>query len=154
MGSHAGRTRNGKSKPLLTITSAAAFAVTLLVSVVAPVRAQSPKDQAAAQPSLPQWQIDAGGKMEFVVASVKQDAAAMSSSTVNSNIPLGPQDMFSPTGGLLSAINFPLFQYMIFAYKLTSNQLRDVQSQLPKWANSDRYDIQARASGNPTKDQF
>ena len=154
MGNYAGRTRNGKSKTLLAITSAAVFAVTLLVSAATPVRAQSPKGQAAAQPSTPQWQIDAGGKMEFDVVSVKQDTAAPSPSTVNSNIPLGPQDMFSPTGGLLSATNWPLFQYMIFAYKLTSNQLKDVQSQLPKWANSDRYDIQARASGNPTKDQF
>ncbi len=33
-------------------------------------------------------------------------------------------------------------------------KFESVQSALPKWANSDRYDIQARASGNPTKDQF
>jgi uncharacterized protein (TIGR03435 family) len=92
--------------------------------------------------------------MEFDVASVKLDTAAPSPQTVNSNVPLGPQDMYSPTGGLLSATNFPLFQYMIFAYKLTPNQTQSVMSQLPKWANTDRYDIQARASGNPTKDQF
>ena len=103
---------------------------------------------------MPQWQVDAGSKMEFDVASVKQDTATPSRSTVNSNIPLGPQDMFSPTGGLLSATNWPLFQYMIFAYKLTPNQLQDVQSQLPKWASTQRFDIQARGSGNPTKDQF
>jgi uncharacterized protein (TIGR03435 family) len=43
---------------------------------------------------------------------------------------------------------------MVFAYKLTPNQVRDVQSQLPKWASSVRFDIQARVNGNPTKDQF
>jgi uncharacterized protein (TIGR03435 family) len=25
---------------------------------------------------------------------------------------------------------------------------------MPKWANTDRYDIEARAQGNPAKDQF
>jgi uncharacterized protein (TIGR03435 family) len=103
---------------------------------------------------MPDWQIAAGGKMEFDVASVKPDTAPMSPQTVHSNIPLGPQDMFAPTGGLLSSTNWPLFQYITFAYKLTPAQMTTVRSQLPKWATANRYDIQARASGNPTKDQF
>jgi uncharacterized protein (TIGR03435 family) len=103
---------------------------------------------------MPDWQRAAGGKMEFDVASVKKNANAPSPTTVNSNIPLGPQDLFSPTGGLLSSTNWSLVQYMIFAYKLTPSQFQSVQSQLPKWANTDRYDIQARVAGNPTKDQF
>ncbi len=92
--------------------------------------------------------------MTFDVVSVKQDTAPVSPQTVSSNITLGPQDMFSPTGGLLSSTNWPLFQYMIFAYKLTATQMQSVASQLPKWATTDRYDVQARASGNPTKDQY
>jgi len=92
--------------------------------------------------------------MEFDVVSVKQDTAAMTQETVHSNIPLGPQDMFTPTGGLLSSVNIPLLQYMIFAYKLTPNQVQSVQTQLPKWATTNRYDIEARAAGNPTKDQY
>jgi uncharacterized protein (TIGR03435 family) len=43
---------------------------------------------------------------------------------------------------------------MVFADKLTPNQVQSVLSQLPKWATTNRYDIQARAEGNPTKDQF
>jgi uncharacterized protein (TIGR03435 family) len=43
---------------------------------------------------------------------------------------------------------------MYFAYKLTPTQEQAVTSQLPKWANADRYDIQGRISGNPTKDQY
>jgi uncharacterized protein (TIGR03435 family) len=63
-------------------------------------------------------------------------------------------EAFTPTGGLLSATNWPLIQYMIFAYKIPGNQWQAVMSQLPKWANTNRYDIQAHAPGNPTKDQF
>jgi uncharacterized protein (TIGR03435 family) len=131
------------------------LAVTLLLGVVAQLDAQAPKDQAsAAQPATPQWQIDAGRQMEFDVASVKQDTAEPSDSTRNSNVPLGPQDAFTPTGGLLSASDWPLLQFMIFAYRLAPNQLQSVRSQLPKWATNDRFDIQARAPGNPSKNQF
>ena len=155
MGDHFGSIRNGRRKRFLTIASTLVLAVALVVAVAPPVKAQSAGGQGlTAPPPMPQWQIDAGGKMEFDVVSVKQDTAEPSASTRNSNIPLGPQDLFSSTGGLLSATNWRLTQYMIFAYKLTPNQLQAVQSQLPKWADTDRYDIQARVSGNPTKDQF
>src|ERR1700722_17510615 len=156
----------GKGKRKCFSAIAVAVALTLGGGIVTPptdaqsaasqtATTQAPPTQSSATPlPPPQWQIDAGGKMEFDVVSVKQDTAAMSPQTVNSNIPLGPLDMFSPTCGLLSSTNWPLFQYMIFAYKLTGNQVQSVLSQLPKWAISDRYDIQARASGNPTKDQY
>lgn len=114
----------------------------------------SPTDSQSAQSKIPDWQIAAGGKMEFDVASVKQDTATPSAQTIHSNIPLGPQDLFSPTGGLLSSTNFPLMQYMVFAYKLAPDQVRSLAPNLPKWASTDRFDIQARAQGNPTKDQF
>jgi hypothetical protein len=116
MRTHPGGARSDRSnKPLLTTASAVALAVTLLLCVMAAsLRAQSAPGQApAARPPTPQWQIDAGGKMEFDVASVKQNTAPQSATIVNSNIPLGPQDVFSPTGGLPSATDFPLFQYMI-----------------------------------------
>jgi len=122
--------------------------------------AQTPATQTATTqaptPIIDGWQKAAGGAQAFDIASVKQNKSGMppSGDPIASNIPLGPQDMFSPTGGLLSATNTPLSQYMIFAYKLTPNQFASVMAQLPKWATTDRYDIQARASGNPTKDQF
>ena len=142
-------------KPFVTMV--AALAVLGIAGLLAGprLRAQSDAGQASGgQPPTPQWQIDAGGKMEFDVASVKQDNTPLSPQTVHSNVPLGPQDMYSPTGGLLSATNFPLIQYIVFAYKLTSTQFESVQSQLPKWATANHYDIQARGAGNPTKDQF
>ena len=94
--------------------------------------------------------------MEFEVASLKDDTAAPSQETKHANIPLGPTDAFNATGGLFSASNYTLFIYMAFAYKLTTHELDDLVTSLPKWANTMRFDIQARASGNlnPTKDQF
>jgi uncharacterized protein (TIGR03435 family) len=138
----------------------AAWAAALIGTMWVPLWPQSPSapqpaaQSAPNQPPVPDWQTAAGGKMAFDVASIKQNTAAPSASTVSSNIPLGPQEMFAPTGGLLSATDFPLIQYIIFAYKLTPKQVQDVMSQMPKWANTDRYDIHARAEGNPTKDQF
>ncbi len=125
-----------------------------------PLSAQSasvqtaPAQSAAPQAPRPQWELDAGGKAEFDVASVKQDNAPLSPQTVHTNIPLGPMDAYSPTGGLLSATNIPMLQYLVFAYKLSNYQVQVLFPTLPKWANTDHYDIQARASGNPTKDQF
>src|ERR1700689_1706231 len=116
-----------------------------------PPRAQSAAGKApAVQRPTPQWQIDAGGKMEFDVSSVKQNTAPQTAQTVHANVPLTSQDDFAPTGGLLSAANWHLFAYMRFAFKPTPGQDRAVIAQLPKWANDNRYDIQARASGNPT----
>ena len=121
------------------------------------LHAQSAKPPAAApvvQPPTPQWQIDAGGKMEFDVASVKQNTAPVSPTTRTGNMPLGPQDAFTPTGGLFSITNRELWSYVIFAYKLFPTQADSFRAQVPKWAMENRYDIQARASGNPTKDQY
>jgi uncharacterized protein (TIGR03435 family) len=114
----------------------------------------TPNQTASAQTHVPQWQIDAGGTAKFDVASVKPDMATPGPQTVNSNVTLGPQDDYSPSGGLLSQTNFPLSAYILFAYKLNEAEMHAVQSQLPKWANTERYDIQAKASGNPTKDQY
>ena len=55
----------------------------------------------------------------------------------------------------LEPTNIPLLQYLIFAYKLnTVDEIQSVQSQFPKWANTNRYDIEAKGPGNPTKDQM
>jgi uncharacterized protein (TIGR03435 family) len=137
----------------------AMVAVAFVVGAATPLYAQPPSGQSTMQPSptqvpAPQWQTAAGGKMEFSVASVKPDSAAMSQETVYSNFPLGPGDYYTPNGGLFRATDFPLLAYIAFAYKLTSNDAKTFFDQLPKWVTSDRYDIEARADGNPTKDQM
>jgi bla regulator protein blaR1 len=115
-----------------------------------------PATQPPTQPTTPQWQIDAGGKMTFDVASVKPDNAAPSQQTVSSNMPISATDALKPTGGLFSAKNYPLFLYIVFAYKLPSSQANALFTALPKWANTTRYDIEAHAAAgmNPTKDQY
>jgi len=87
----------------------------------------------------------------FEVASVKPSAP---DAQPNSNFPLGPGDVYVQNGGLFSATGFPLSTYLFFAYKLNGNQAQIIGPQLPGWATSDRFDIQARAKGNPTKDEM
>ena len=154
MGNHAADAGKAGRGSFLMVSAALVSAVIAWVAVTS-VGAQSPKGQApAVQPPTPQWQIDAGGKMEFDVASVKRDMAAPSPTTRAANMPLGPQGAFTPTGGLFSANNRTLEEYVLFAYRLTPAQDQSFEAQEPKWAQDNRYDIQARGSGNPNKDQF
>lgn len=130
-----------------TIAIVALAAPVLLGLTTAPMYAQSTQPS----PSIPQWQIDAGSKMEFNVASVKRDTSDV---TANSNVALGPGDYYSPTGGFFNAVNFPVYNYIIFAYKATADQTKTLRTQVPKWVLSDRFDVQARVAVNPSKDQM
>jgi uncharacterized protein (TIGR03435 family) len=155
MGAHTILTGAG-GKVLLLISASLLALVLGLVATQSSLRAQSATGKPpTAERTQKQWEIDAGGKMEFEVASVKQDSVPPSDATRNSNVSLNSQDTFAPTGGLFSATNFPLYAYMAFAYKLSGeNQAQSLLSQLPKWAMTERFDIQAKGAGNPTKDQF
>ncbi len=90
-------------------------------------------------------------KLEFEVASVRQNK---SDDKPYSNFPLNPGPQFSPSRGHLVATNMLLLQYIVFAYKMTSFQIQSIRSQLPDWARSDHFDIEARVEGEPTKDQM
>jgi len=116
-----------------------------LYVLAARLYAQSP------QANVPQWQIDAGGKMAFEVASIKQNA---SDEPTHTNVGLSDLDEGPPNGGLFSAVKFLLTSYIGFAYKLTPSQVELLRTQLPKWATTERFDIQARADGSPTRDQM
>jgi uncharacterized protein (TIGR03435 family) len=125
------------------IGAAAYFALAIAGGSFARAQSSGPED----------WQGAAGGKMAFDVVSVKLNNDT--SGDPHSNVDLGPMDSFSPTGGLLETSNEPLIRYITFAYKLSPEEAKfDVQPQLPKWANTRDYDITARASSNPTKDQL
>src|SRR5271163_2421347 len=93
--------------------------------------------------------------MSFDVASVKQNKCGLPPScSIDANISLIPGDNFASTGGLFTETNWYLRPLIVFAYKLNANHYQLLTAQLPKWANTERFDIEARSSGNPTKDQF
>jgi uncharacterized protein (TIGR03435 family) len=100
--------------------------------------------------SVPEWQMAGGGTMSFEVASVRQNKTGGKSSM---NVDPTNGDHFTPTGGLYVAKNIPLAEFVAFAYKLTNRQLGTFESQVP-WSLNDLFDIEARADGNPTKDQY
>ena len=94
--------------------------------------------------SVPDWQTAAGGKRAFEVASVRPAKGVRPP-----NFPLDPGDA-KTTGGRLSG-TLPLMVCIGFAYKLN---IGDISTQLPKAFPKDLFDIEARAPGNPTKDQM
>ena len=135
---------------ILTACAIAALAVPVVAGVLtaATLRAQTPAAQSAV---VLEWQTAAGGKMEFDVASVKPNK---SNDPQNSNVNFGPGDIGPANGGRFSAINLPLLAYIAFAYKLTIYEMQSLLLELPKWATMGGFDIEARAEGNPTKDQM
>jgi uncharacterized protein (TIGR03435 family) len=104
--------------------------------------------------AIPKWQKEAGAKMNFSVASVKQNTTDPSKARPHSNFPLGNGNAYSATGGFFDVTNFPLFNYIMFAYKVDGSQWESLRSHLPKWVISDRFDIEARGPVGATKDQM
>jgi uncharacterized protein (TIGR03435 family) len=137
-----GRSLTRGRKLMLIAASIGAIAGPVVVGVLnAPaVRAQ-----------VADWQSKAGGKVTFDVASVKLSKGAF----VPPNVPLNTGNAFTPAGGYFRA-DFPLSVYIEFAYKIwpSDEQEREMLGHLPKWVATDRYSIEARAAGNPTKDQM
>src|SRR5215470_1477536 len=107
--------------------------------------------QIAAQSPPPDWQVTAGGKRAFAVASVKVDSGPFRSP----NFPLDSGDAYRPVGNRFSA-DFPLATYITFAYKLSlgPDQRQAMFAHLPDWVSTERYAIEARGEGFPTKDQM
>jgi bla regulator protein BlaR1 len=118
--------------------------LSLAYVVIAVLAAQTPGD--------PDWQTAAGGKMAFEVASVrlaKPGTFALPSLAWMRYLDRGDA---KPPGGRFSA-SVSLGRYIFFAYKLEGFQIKEMLAQLPKWAD-DEYAIDAKADGNPTKDQM
>ncbi|MGH9572701.1 MAG: TIGR03435 family protein [Candidatus Acidiferrales bacterium] len=102
------------------------------------------------------WEQAAGGKMAFDVASVRQNTSGLPphGDPIRSNVPLGPDDSYAPTGGLLSISNFEFANFISFAYKLSLQEDISLRPKLPKWARTERFNIEARGRANATKDQM
>ena len=91
--------------------------------------------------------------MAFEVASVKPSSAKLVPSP--SDYPLTTADAYRPNGGRFRA-DLPLWRYILFAYKIwpAEEQKQETLAHMPKWITTDSYSIDARATGNPTKDQM
>jgi uncharacterized protein (TIGR03435 family) len=87
----------------------------------------------------------------FDVASVRENK---SDEQRYSNFPLNPGPQYGVRDGLLIARNMVLLQYIVFAWKPDMFQIQMFRDRLPDWARTSRFDIQARAPSNPTKDEM
>ncbi len=131
-----------RSRRLLT-------AIVALLLAVPNLKAQRAQN-APAQPAEPSWEIAAGGKMSFDVVSVKQDK---SGKPFPPKFALDDGDSY-PGNMTLFTSGFPLTTDIAFAYKLPPGEQLGLQSQLPKWALTKTFDIEARAAVPRTKDQM
>jgi bla regulator protein BlaR1 len=146
MSNHVGQALHGWRKLFLATAGVAALAVPVVMGMLTAPRLL------AQSAGVPAWQRAAGGKMSFDVASVKPTQTRGRST---SNVPL-IGEVYAPTGGLFSATNTPLMNYMRFAFKdiKLAYQATPDLSGAPGWVRTDQYDIEARAQGNLTKDQM
>jgi bla regulator protein BlaR1 len=146
----------GRGFCVVPITAAV---ITLFVSVAfdqgkgqRQAQSESAQEPAAQTVRLPQWQKAAGGRLSFEVASVR--LSAPNAPPGESSFQMNAGDDFSPTGGFFRS-SAHLIMYIIFAYKIVdTSQYGPLLAQLPKWGNTDQFVIEARAEGNPTKNQY
>src|ERR1051326_7033459 len=95
-------------------------------------------------------------KLSFEVASIKLGTGKFQPT----NFPLDISDSVSFSGGAAPhgrLINdAPLLNYIQFAYKLwlTRQKMNVLLAHVPKWASTENYAINAKAEGNPTKDEM
>jgi len=102
---------------------------------------------------VPEWQTAAGGHQEFDVASIHENKNQDGPSSIN--VPYGPDPAFIPTGGVFRTQNWPLWQLIVFGFKLTTAQREQMIASLPDWAKNATYDIDARSENvDLTKDQL
>jgi uncharacterized protein (TIGR03435 family) len=95
--------------------------------------------------------------LNFDVASVRENKSGLppTGDEPDSNVPLGPGNVYSPTGGFFTAKNITLMEYIGFAYRMTDNQYSSFKSMAPDWVDKDRFNIQARTEkSDVTKDEL
>jgi len=117
----------------------------VLLAVSANVQAQEMR--AAIQDG----QTNAGAKLEFDVASVREDKGPFTPPS----FALSPDDAYIANTDSLTA-DFPLSAYIEFAYGLwpTPEEHHALFDPLPKWVTTDRYRIEAKADHPVTKAQM
>jgi len=91
----------------------------------------------------------ADSSRKFAVAAIKINTSRRDPTFIPQDGKAGGNDR---TGGYFSATNQPLSSYIEFAYPAFKSG--SIVKQLPGWTRRNSYDIQARADGNPTKDEI
>ena len=138
------------SRPFVTPTLPALWLSLIVLSSLS-LHGQSASVQLPTPQSLRAMEA-AGIKMSFDATSVKQNnSGGRSTTNIGGLFPGAP---YTPTGGLFSGTNEPVDALIMFEYDLGSYQFLQLHNQLPKWATADRYDIEARTGGNPTREQM
>jgi uncharacterized protein (TIGR03435 family) len=120
----------------------------LLLAQAATVQAPTEQTQ-----KIPEWEAAArgaaaGGKLEFEVASVREDLSGKFHPWPFS---MDTDDGYPNAGGLFTA-DLSLGEYIAFAYKLP--QQYNMIAHLPDWAKSKHFEITARPPAGTTKDQL
>jgi bla regulator protein BlaR1 len=118
-------------------------AVLLWIAFLTDIRAQN----------VPEWQVKAGGKASFEVASVKPFKPSKDTIPRPPNMNLANGDG-KPAGGRFYSQFFGVSAYIGFAYKLAPGEAEEAFDHLPKWARETSFEIEANALGNPTKDKM
>lgn len=130
------------------------FSMNLLLGAVGLITLAIPVALGLAQATkeMPNWQKAAGGKMAFEVATIKP---AEPGKRIQPNIGLNMDDEPIPPGGRL-LVQGTIPALIDFAYKIlsTHEQQDAMLAHLPKWVATDDFVIQAKAEGNPSKDQM
>jgi bla regulator protein blaR1 len=106
--------------------------------------------QTATQPGTPSAREST--QLRFEVASIRP---AKPGTFFPPTFPLSPDDSYVPQGGYFRA-DFPLAVYITFAYKLwpTSEERDAMLRHVPNWVGTESWVVEAKAEGNPTKDDL
>jgi len=102
-------------------------------------------------PAVADWQTAAGGPRTFEVASIKPSKPGAGP---NANFPLDDGDAYLRGGRFLARASMATCISFAYQLALSREQVRSMAAGLPKWFLNDLFDIEARAEGNPTKDQM
>ena len=96
--------------------------------------------------------------LSFDVASVRENkrgGRSVGGERPSANVPMGPGNIYTPTGGRFTVKNYTLLSYITFAYRMTDAQLAAFQDKAPVWVVQDRFDVDARTEkADVTKDEL
>jgi uncharacterized protein (TIGR03435 family) len=151
MGVHVGRIVRSR---VVTLSAAFLMVAVIGLSSSAQIAAQTPTETAKADTALPmpEWQVKAGGKASFEVASIHLSKPG---TFTPPSFAISTDDSFREIGTRFHA-DFGVIAYFTFAYKtaLSLEQERAVLASLPKWVADDKFSIEARVPQGVTKDQI